>query len=428
MSTINFYLDKVQDSGKRPIFLVYQDRGRKFKFFTKEKILPKYWDKKKKRAKHVSDAPEINDLLDHYEAKLKKVERQLRLTNEDYTFEDVKNGFHEKKSKKLEMFDYFEVLIKQLDISHKVKSIREYNTIVNDLREYEQFYGKKLTFAKMDMEFFSNYLQLLAEEKGNTRNTVAKKISTLKTMLNYAAKAGMNTKMSYLDFSVKKIETEKAFLTDTELDKLYKMDLSKNKKLDKVRDFFCFGCFTGMRFSDLRALTFDKVKTRTELNGDKYLVLNFRVKKTDDLLKVPVSDYTFEIIEKYRAKALEAIRAINGNEKQLMYGRKLLPSISNQKLNDYIKEVCKLAEINAPFVVTKHIGKKIIETSHPKCDLLSSHAARRTFAILSLERGMRVEVLQKILGHKSIKTTMKYVFIQEDVKNDEMQKAWSKKK
>lgn len=95
-----------------------------------------------------------------------------------------------------------------------------------------------------------------------------------------------------------------------------------------------------------------------------------------------------------------------------------------QKMNDYIKEVAVLAGINHSISITKFVGTKRIDTTYQKHELISTHAARRTFAIVSLEMGMRIEVLQKILGHKTIKTTMRYVFIQEDVKNSEVQKAW----
>jgi len=93
-------------------------------------------------------------------------------------------------------------------------------------------------------------------------------------------------------------------------------------------------------------------------------------------------------------------------------------------MNDYIKEAAALANIDDHIVITRFFGKERHEESFKKYQLVSSHAARRTFAIVSLELGMRIEVLQKILGHKTIKTTMRYVFIQEDVKNAEVQKAW----
>ena len=122
----------------------------------------------------------------------------------------------------------------------------------------------------------------------------------------------------------------------------------------------------------------------------------------------------------------DSIKTSSNQEKGLV-GRKVLSIISNQKMNDYIKELAELAGIDSPVVVTKYIGVKRIDNTYPKYKLLSSHSARRTFTTLSLEKGMRIEVVQKILGHKSIRTTMGYVSIEEDVKNSEMQKTWAKK-
>ena len=99
MPSINFYLDRPDSEGKCPIFLVYQSKGRKFKHYTKEKILQKYWDKKKQRAKSISDASEINDLLSHLAGKLKTIERQLRITNDSYSFDEVKQDLLNRKEK-----------------------------------------------------------------------------------------------------------------------------------------------------------------------------------------------------------------------------------------------------------------------------------------------------------------------------------------
>jgi site-specific recombinase XerD len=94
-------------------------------------------------------------------------------------------------------------------------------------------------------------------------------------------------------------------------------------------------------------------------------------------------------------------------------------------MNEYIKEVCQLAQIDTPTIITKFVGKQRIDQTFPKYELVSSHAARRTFAIISLEQGMRIEILQGILGHSNIRTTMKYVFILDEIRNQEMQKTWN---
>lgn len=425
MPSINFYLDKPDSEGKCPIFLVYQSKGRKFKHYTKEKILQKYWDKKKQRAKSIADAAEINDLLSHLAGKLKTIERQLRITNDAYSFDEVKLAFLNRKEKNVELFEFLPQIVEQVRGTHQVKSLREYNTVINDLKAFERYSKSSLSFEKIDVQFFSKFLGYLFDVKGNSQNTVAKKVSTFRTLLNYATKAGVNSKLDYKEFKVKKIKTEKSFLTEEELFRMYNLDLSNHKKLERVRDVFCFGCFTGLRFSDIEALKFEDIIEKKNADGEPVFALKFHVHKTRQLLEVPLIDYALEIIKKYESEAEESIKAINADLEMLKKGRKVLPVISNQKTNEYLKEVAKLAKIDKRVVVTKFIGTKREDNTYYKYELLATHAARRTFAIISLEKGMRVEVLQKILGHASIRTTMKYVFILEEVKMQEMHKVWN---
>ena len=115
-------------------------------------------------------------------------------------------------------------------------------------------FNNKLDFDDIDINFFNKFLVYLAEEKGNSQNTVQKKIADIKSLFHKATKAGFNKKMDYLDFKVSKVKTEKVFLTKEELFNLYNLYLSTNKRLEIVRDIFCFGCYTGLRFSDIDAL------------------------------------------------------------------------------------------------------------------------------------------------------------------------------
>lgn len=423
MATINFYLDKPDAKGRCPIFLVCQHRGRKFKQFTKEKLLPKYWDAKKQRSKNISGSGEINDYLEEQESKLKSLERELRRTQPDYTFEDLKEAFKKKDNKKLGVLDFIDGFILEAEASHQKKSLKEYRTIYNDLKAYEIFYNDTLTYGKINLSFFNKYLAYLVDEKENGQNTIAKKISTLKTLLNYAAKSGHNKTFAFRDFSVKKIKTKKNFLTKEELNLMYHLDLKDNLRLERVRDIFCFGCFTGLRYSDISTLKFAEIVIKNDTDGEPYQALQFHVQKTKRLLIVPLNKYALEIIEKYEKQKDLALGVIEGGEK-LKPNELVLPIISIQKMNKYIKEVAKLAGINTEVIVTKFSGSKRTETIFKKHQLLATHDARRTFSIISLENKMRVEVLQKILGHQSLKTTMQYIFILEEIKNQEMKDAW----
>lgn len=416
MATINFYLDKLDSKGRSPIFLVFRIQGKKFKTFTKEKVNPKYWDAKKQRVKSIGEASDINDQLDRLEEKLRRAHRSLKHEEVDFDINDVKTKFLGRESKKkMELFDYFDHFIELKRTSQQRKTLSEYNTIVNDLKEYEVRYNVKLSFQKIDESFISNYLQLLTVVNQNGINTIAKKISTLKTMLNAATEAGFNKSLKYLKFKVKKVETEKVSLTRDELLKLYQLDLKVNQRLEQVRDIFCFGCFTGLRFSDIMALQEAWIFEEKDEEGNSQHALNFHVKKTMKKLFVPLSPLALGLINKY----------VELKEKDNHSQIQVFPKISNQRMNDYLKEVGKLAGIDEPIVVTKFIGKDRKDISYKKYELLSSHAARRTFGNLSLEKKkMTVEVLKEIMGHASIRTTMKYLKTRDRQKSRQMLDAW----
>lgn len=136
-----------------------------------------------------------------------------------------------------------------------------------------------------------------------------------------------------------------------------------------------------------------------------------RVAKTKDILRIPLNVYAKEILSKYFGF---------GNDKPL-------PSISSQKTNKHLKEICSLARIDEPVTVVTYRGAERIERTLPKYELVGTHTARRTFVILLLEKGMRPEIVMEITGHKDYRTFKKYIKISSNVKATEMNKAWSRK-
>ncbi|RZK10380.1 MAG: hypothetical protein EOO43_20345 [Flavobacterium sp.] len=186
------------------------------------------------------------------------------------------------------------------------------------------------------------------------------------------------------------------YLTENELLKIYNLK-GLSKSLEMVKDAFCLGCFTGLRFSDLSELRLANLKQN---------FIELKSKKTRDFLGIPLNDYAKEILKKH-----------DGNPPMM---------ISNQKMNDYIKDIGEIAEIDNPIILTKYQGATKIEKSEPKYKFLSTHTARRTFVTLSLEKGMRPEVVMSITGHKDYATFKKYIKLTENVKLAEMNNAWNK--
>lgn len=177
-------------------------------------------------------------------------------------------------------------------------------------------------------------------------------------------------------------------------------DLSEHSTLIKVRDIFCFGCFTGQRYSDIARLRREDIR-----DGIWFL----KTKKTKDSLEIPLNDFALEILAKYKTSSSP------------------LPDISNQKMNYYLKDLGKLLDINDVTIKTRYSGKDVIEEIKPKYEFLSTHTARRTFVTLSLEKGMRPETVMSITGHKDYKTMQRYLKITSKVKAIEMDKVWCKR-
>jgi len=179
--------------------------------------------------------------------------------------------------------------------------------------------------------------------------------------------------------------------------KLYHYDFTGNKTFEKVRDIFCFGCFTGQRFSDIANLQ------RSDIKGS---VWQLRTAKTKDSLEIPLNRYAIEILGKYKDQDM------------------ILPVISNQKTNFYIKQICKALGFNDIIKQTMYRGAERVVFTEPKYEYISMHTARRTFVTLALQKGMLQEVIMEITGHKDYKTFRKYVKITSKEKYTQMKAIW----
>lgn len=216
-----------------------------------------------------------------------------------------------------------------------------------------------LTFDELNESGMTDFIQHLSsipdKEKrvGLNNDTIKKDIGFIKAFLRWAQENGYVGESKFLLQRVRLKSTRKAviFLTWDELMKVYNHDFGNLHYLSQVRDVFCFCCFTSLRYSDVRNLR------RSNFNGNSF---TFTTIKTNDTLTIELNKYSRAILDKYADVRLPDDKA--------------LPVISNQKMNDYIKEVGKRCGIVAPVTITINKGSKRIDETHPKWELLSSHA------------------------------------------------------
>ena len=270
-------------------------------------------------------------------------------------------------------------------------------TTQNGLIAFAKTYPRELTFENIDAAFYKAFTSWLIG-KDYATNNVSKYVENVKGFMSAAVDEGFTTNMAFRKFTNLREEAENIYLTEGELKRIYDLDLSKKVRLERVRDLFIFAAWTGLRFSDFSTLQPEHIKTDEE--GNRYLDL--RQRKTGGRVQIPiVNDVITEILSKYN--------------------NRLPGGISNQKTNDYVKEICQLAEINDR--VLKHTtkgGKQVVKTSEgwgaisggvEKWTLVTSHSARRSFATNMFKRGMPTILIMRLTGHKKESEFLKYIKI-----------------
>lgn len=391
--------------GAHTVVYIQYCYNRKIKLFnTGKKIDPEYWDHKKECVKNsYRGYTSLNAVLKSEKAKIENIVNEAQFKNIEPTLEYVKQQYENLSKPAIpeinkNFFQLYDEYIENCKAKKARNTVKQHRTTYNHIKGFEIGTGYKITLETISLDFYGRFISYLIEVKGMSPNSIGDIIKNLKIFLGDLTDRGINTNITFKKKEFKKpsAPVEIITLTQVELDKLFTQDLSKNSRLEKVRDLFCFACTTGMRFSDVSNLKPENIK-------DGFIQLT--TVKTKDRLFIPLNPYSKNILNKY--------------------GGSLPKVISNQKMNDYLKELGKLAGISDSVQRIRYVGAKRIETTVPKYELISSHTARRSFITLSLEKGMRPEEIMKITGHKNIKTMMRYVNITIDVTRSSMLRAWS---
>ena len=426
MGTIRFNLrtDKKLISGKSPVELVYQVKGQRKYYNTGLKLYSDCWNATDQKALYLDrrnakslmpdtdydllptsrEAMELNSSLQELKSVIEGIEKRFEMDKVIYSSEMVidklkeeKGQITKKEAHKNALFDFMDYYIEIHKTTREKGSLSVYKALKNHLANYESLTKKRVTFTNIDYYFFQSFQNFLIDKEGLNNTTVAKQLSTVKTFLNYAKAQGIEVSTKYKDFKIKKENLEVIALTNDEFEKLYYFDFSKSKKLSQVRDVFCFACVTGLRYSDLAQLKREHIKKHE---------IKLVVKKTKDHLSIPLTPYSKSILSRYEGML------------------KPLPVISNQKLNDYVKEMCELAGIDEEIEIVRFRGIEREAITYKKYQLIGVHTGRKTFATLSLERGMNAEEVMTITGHKDYKSFKRYVKVTEERKKVVMMQAW----
>lgn len=258
----------------------------------------------------------------------------------------------------------------------------------------------KRTLTEFKAWFFDNK----NHKKPYSNYTVMKHFRNFKGILNWGKENGYKVHPESISFkaNIQTIRKTVTFLEYDEIERLatYKFPASK-RYLDHVRDVFCFGCFTGLRHSDLFLLR------KAHVKGDTIEIVT---EKTDDIIHIPLIPQAKAILEKYRE----------------LPGDSVLPAVSDQKSNKYIKEAAKLAGLNRDIIEVNMIGNKRVDKLNKLHETISMHDARRSFVCNSLAFGIPANVVTSCTGHSDLHSMRPYIATSDNTVKKELRK-WSTK-
>jgi integrase len=357
-------------------------------------------------------AKEINSEVQRAEDAISDMFQTYEMKKQIPTIDMVRCDFNNRMSRTVKiqkseksLFDYFDEFVSQKgqENSWKYSTIQKFDAVKKHLTEFDD----QLTFEMLNETKLSNYLIFLRDKKDMRNSTLLKQLAFLKWFLRWAAGKGYNTNLAYSTFNPKMNKTEKKviFLNWAELMTVYSFDFKKSKEpltpeninaLERVRDVFCFCCFTSLRYSDVQNLK------RSDIKKDEF---TFTSIKTGDTLTIELNNYSRAILAKYAD--------------QVYPGNRALPVISNQKMNDHLKDLGRICGIDETITQTYYKGSTRLDEVYPKFELLGTHAGRRTFICNALALGIAPQTVMKWTGHADYKSMKPYI----DIADAEKKKA-----
>jgi integrase len=397
MGDVKFYLKKDKGTeSKRPIMMSYHFNGQRLFYYTGKHISEAHFSVKSKSSPAGPGCPDriiINQKLTALKQIVGAIELEYmgKLLTPALLKIEIDNRYKLRKPvhDKLTFEKYFEQYIEDLPKKINRSTGRalsatmpaKYKTAKNTFSDFCSFKGRTYDFEDIDEDFYNSFLMYLQQEKGLAKNTIGRLIKYLKTVLNDAVAKNV-TKASSYRTALKSIteETEQVYLDEKELETIYRLDLAERPALEKVRDLFLIGCWTGLRFSDFTRIKPENVKK------DR---IKIKQQKTGKEVIIPIIGPVKEIMEKYNFQLPEPI--------------------SPQKFNKHLKTIASLAEISEEVTRGSTVAGKNKSETKKKYELIGTHTARRSFATNAYRRKIAPALIAAITGHKTETEFMKYI-------------------
>lgn len=391
---MNFMLKKTKilANGTAPIYLRITIAGERIEFTTKRYILPGRWNPNAQRMTGTTEEARIfNNYLKTLEQKVFEAHRQLMEKGEDINAEILKNKLlgREKNSDSKMLIPVFKEHNKRIAAlvgrGYSAGTLERYMTALKHTQEFlvSQYKLSDIDIKKIDHEFITAYEFYFRCKKKCCNNTTVKYLKNFKKIIRICLNNGWLDRDPFAAHKSKLDEVIPAYLTAAEL-KIIAEKKFPNERLAQIRDIFLFSCYTGLAYADVKKLKRSEVTIG--IDSQKWIYTNRQ--KTSTASRIPLLSPALSIISKYE------------NHPQCGYSGRLLPVLSNQKMNAYLKEIADICSIDKQ---------------------LTYHTARHTFATtVTLANGVPIESVSKMLGHKNIRTTQHYAKVLDKKVSEDM--------
>ncbi|SHJ51216.1 Site-specific recombinase XerD [Arenibacter nanhaiticus] len=378
-----FYLKgkHFQKDVKVPIYLRFTVNGQRSELSISRKVDPEKWSPRSgKMEGNNLEANELNSYLDAIRNKINKIHARLVDENKPFTSSDIKDKYLGKDAKPkmlVQLFDEHNQQMKKLvGIEFALGTYKRYHTSRNHVAEFiKSEYGRTdIPLRDVNLKFIKGLEYFLKVTKDCNHNSALKYVNNFKKIIRMAVANEWISKDPFYNYKVKFKTVEREFLSKEELQRLKDKEI-EGERLGVVRDMFVLCCYTGLAYVDVQTLTPDEIYQNK--NGSYYI--KSKRSKTDTNFTIPLLPTALAIIEKYK------------DHPKVIHKNCVIPVLSNQKSNAYLKEIAD------------------------RCDIkknLTTHLARHTFATtVTLTNGVPIETVGKMLGHKNLRTTQHYAKI-----------------
>lgn len=429
---VNFYLEKRTDKrGEAPIRVSVAVRGARFVSSTGIKIDPGKWDATRQQAKRGSSNlkgmtwNKINSMLSAIREHFNVFEGECITEGISPSAERLKREFagnfgpaasrgSAEEDPVMSFFDCFDLFFSEEGSANQWTEGTKKK--LRTLRKHLVDFDGELSFDKLGEKGLRSFIVFLRDELEMRNTTIAKQVNLVKWFLRWATQKGYNGNLDFQSFSpkLKMAERKVVFLEWDELMRVFEYVVPPNGTevelsdwegrryvktvhdagaIAKTRDIFCFCCFTSLRYSDAMNLR------HSDISGE---VMRITTVKTADSLTIELNKYALAVLERYRDK---------GHGEGMVF-----PSITNQRMNVYLKDLCELCGINKPVSRTYYRGAQRFDEVSPKFEMIGTHTGRRTFICNALMLGIPAEIVMKWTGHSDYSAMKPYIDVANSAK------------